>query len=207
MLLEQLTDDVLDAFDGICYAVSPDGRISGVGPENWNRFAESTGTKSLRPQEIRTRNLFEFIASEQVADHYRRIMEALRRPEVSEWVMHFRCDGPDRKRGIRLAIRPLREDDTLTGYVFQSVILEESLRPNLDILDFEALQRGVEQAAGRPLVMICSYCQRIKDENHTGGDWAPAEYYYARGGDSRVRLSHAVCPACCAAVEDSFVRH
>lgn len=41
MRLDQLTDEVLDTFDGISYAVAPDGRISAIGPGNWHRFAET----------------------------------------------------------------------------------------------------------------------------------------------------------------------
>ncbi len=205
MRLDQLTDEVLDAFDGICYAMAPDGRISAIGPGNWDRFAETIGPDSPRAKDMRDRNLFDFIGGNEVAGHYRRIMKQLHQPAFSEWVMHFRCDGPDCKRGTRLAIRPVRDNDTVRGFVFQSVILEESLRPALDILDFEALRKGPEDARSRPLVTICSYCQRVKDDRHTGGEWLSAEQYYAAGGGSRVRVSHGVCPPCHDAVIESFV--
>ncbi|WP_405236262.1 hypothetical protein [Lentisalinibacter orientalis] len=207
MLLNHLTDEVLDAFDGICYTVEPDGRIAAIGPGNWNRFAETGGVNSPRAHDIRGRNLFDFVGGDEVGGHYRTILRELRRPEFSEWVMHFRCDGPDCKRGIRLVIRSLREDETVTGYLFQSVVLEESLRPNLDLLDFEAMRRGLEHDRTRPLVTMCSYCQRVKDEVHTGGEWVSAERYYSLGGDSRVRLSHGVCPPCYKTVTESFVRN
>ncbi|HKK22509.1 MAG TPA: hypothetical protein VJ947_02395 [Pseudohaliea sp.] len=207
MLLNQLTDELLDAFDGICYTVEPDGRIAAIGPGNWDRFARTTGLNSPRAHDVRDRNLFEFIGGDEVGGHYRTIMQELRRPEFSEWVMHFRCDGPDRKRGIRLVVRPLREDETVTGYLFQSVVLEETLRPNLGILDFETLRRGLEHHRSRPLVTVCSYCQRVKDDSHTNEEWVTAERYYALGGDSRVRLSHGVCPPCYKDLSESFVRH
>jgi len=207
MLLNRLTDEVLDAFDGICYTVEPEGRIAAIGPENWDRFAATAGLNSPRANEIRDRNLFDFIGGAEVGGHYRTIMQELRRPQFTEWVMHFRCDGPDRKRGIRLVIRPLREHELVTGYLFQSIVLEEALRPHLDILDFEALRRGLEHNRSRPLVTMCSYCQRVKDDVHTGDEWVSAERYYALGGDSRVRLSHGVCPPCYKTLSESFVHH
>ena len=52
-----------------------------------------------------------------------------------------------------------------------------------------------------------SFATTQKDDSHTNEEWVTAERYYALGGDSRVRLSHGVCPPCYKDLSESFVRH
>ncbi len=204
MLLEKLNDEVLNAFEGICYTVDREGRILNVGGDNWDRFAEATGKTAPDAAGIKQRNLFDCIAGEAVRAQVREVMDELAAGKADRWIMPLRCDGPETKRTIRLSIRPVGERGSVDGFLYQSVTLDESERPPLDIFDFEAIRKRLEEDRALPLVTLCSYCQRVKDEVHTRGQWISAERYYARGGSSEVRLSHGICPPCYGNIRSSL---
>ena len=201
-----LDDDVLNAFDGICYIFDREGNILAVGPDNWSRFAESAGDTALNAQAVKRQNLFDFIAGEPVRKQIRQVMDTLISGKVADWVMPYRCDAPGIKRNMRISIRPIRDKESVIGFLFQSIVLDESQRPPLDIFDFAELEKKFEQQKKLPLVSMCSYCQRVRDKSHTDGEWADAENYYAKGGTSYVRLSHGICPNCIRTVRAAFRR-
>lgn len=196
MLVKWLDDEVLNAFDGICYALDLEGNIVGVGPDNWNRFANLAGDTTPGARAVKRRNLFDFIAGDQVRDQLRDVMDKLISGTATDWVMPYRCDAPDTKRNMRISLRPIKNGEAVIGFLFQSVTLDESQRPPLDIFEFMKIEETLKKEGEFPLVSMCSYCQRVKDGLHTSGEWTEAETYYANGGTSRVRLSHGICPNC-----------
>ena len=200
MLISLLNDDVLGAFDGICYTLDRDATILAVGAENWNRFAESAGDPVLRAAAVKGQKLFDFIAGDQVQEQIGTVLDQLVSGKATDWVMPYRCDSPDIKRNSRLSIRPIKHEEAVTGFLVQSITLDETQRPPLDIFDFAKMYEVYREEKALPLVSMCSYCQQIKNQFHTGGQWAEADFYYAKGGKSRVRLSHGICPNCKKAV-------
>ena len=197
-------DDILNLFDGICYRLDLEGNILAVGPGNWDRFVELTGDTGPQAQQVKQQNIFDFIAGDEVRSELRRVMDELISGDAADWVMPYRCDAPDTKRNMRMSIRPIRKTGTVVGFLFQSVLLDETQRPPLDIFDFSKVEAALEQVRKLPLVSMCSYCQKVKDKHHTGGQWVEAERYYAEGGSADVRLSHGICPDCKKVVWTSF---
>jgi hypothetical protein len=145
-----LDDDVLNAFDGICHILDREGNILAVGPDNWSRFAESAGDTALNAQAVKRQNIFDFIAGEPVRKQIRQVMDTLISGKVADWVMPYRCDSPDTRRNMRISIRPIRDEESVTGFLFQSIVLDESQRPPLDIFDFAELEKKIRAAKETP---------------------------------------------------------
>lgn len=186
--------EMLDALDGTAYATDPEGRLVSVGPTGWDSFArENAGGGLGEPHPIGKR-IADSISGQKVRAFYQSAHEVAlsgRRRIAFE----FRCDAPDVERRMRMAISPLRLGQNTIGVLYQSTILSERSRPPLRYLEAAAaLEQYKEDAA--PLIAICSFCAKIDWPAGSKGPWVEPEIYYQRGGLSRVRLSHGVCPGC-----------
>lgn len=201
-----LDDSTLDQFDGICYAVDAGGTVRAIGPRNWHRFAAEAEADTLDPARVKDRPLLDFVTGETVRRQLSEVFESLSSGAAQDWIMPFRCDAPNCQRNMRLSIRAMRDDDTVAGFLFQSILLEETRRPPIDLFDFEAVRRHVAADGTLPLVTMCSYCQKVRDDDNTEGDWVEADAYYARGGTAQVQLSHGVCGDCLDVASIAFRR-
>ena len=66
-----MLEELLDAMDGIAYAVDAENRIVAVGRRRWDRFAVENGAPELRADSIIGRNLFEFVSGPELRQAYR----------------------------------------------------------------------------------------------------------------------------------------
>lgn len=183
---------LLDALDGIAYVTDGDTRLVAVGRRGWREFAEENGAPELADgNKLLGRSIFEFIAGDTVKDAFRHVLERAA-ATGREVLLPCRCDGPEIVRDMRLTISALRRSHGIDGFLFQSIQLTEHARPPLALYDFRALQ-----GAQRPLLAMCSLCQRVWFDRGDGAPvWLDAETYYAHGGSSWVRISHTICPDC-----------
>ncbi|MEX2616176.1 MAG: hypothetical protein WD767_08780 [Alphaproteobacteria bacterium] len=193
---DDLTDDILGAFDGICYVVDSEGVIRHIGARRWNAFARENGAPELDAGNTVGRNLFDYIQGETVCRKLTDIMAELSRSSGDIWISPFRCDSPGEQRNMRLAVTGIHEGKEVTGYLFQSVLLEADSRPPMDIYDFKAMSALLKIHRNLPILSMCSYCQRVRDDRYTTGEWASAETYYRRGGGAEVAISHGICDSC-----------
>ena len=193
--------NLLDAMEGIAYVVRPDGRILDYGRRRWDRFAsENKGEALLDPGIVLGRNLFDWIAGETVQRTYRQWMDAVLRAEANHpATFKYRCDAPAERRDLRMSISRIETEDA-PALLFQSVLLDATARPPLNIYDFDALTRAAQERRGLPIVAMCSVCQRLRwppgVSPADAAGWVTAEQYYARGGRSEVAVSHTICTAC-----------
>jgi hypothetical protein len=98
---------------------------------------------------------------------------------------------------MRMAVTRLEQGGKLEGFLFQSTLLAAETRPPLNIYDPASLTEAEQQDATRPVVVMCSFCQRLRWPSAALPEsWVEAEDYYRLGGSSRVRLSHGICPDC-----------
>jgi hypothetical protein len=98
---------------------------------------------------------------------------------------------------MRMAVTRLEHDGRLQGFLFQSTLLAAEVRPPLNIYDTAARLESEQRDAARPIVVMCSFCQRLRwPPSALPESWVEAEDYYRLGGSSRVRLSHGICPDC-----------
>jgi hypothetical protein len=188
--------DVLDAVDGIAYAVDLDYRISAVGRTRWNESATNNGAPELGATLMLGQNLFDFIQGDDVREIYRRSIEKTMET-LQPVALAMRCDSPEIRRELRLAITPLRTATIVRGVLFQSLAVDEQVRPPMDLFDFKALIDFTDAERLLPLVSLCSFCARVKQAaSPAESAWIDAEEYYQLGGTSKVRISHGLCPEC-----------
>lgn len=185
----------MDALGGVAYATDPDGYIASIGLRGWRLFAAECAVPEMAEREhFIGRNLFDFIAGKDVRAAYGRLLDRVRfgEPQIT---LLCRCDAPAICREMRMTITPLRRGRSFQGFLFQSLSLAEHPRPPMDLFTF-----ANEFPDTVPLLGMCSLCERVCVEidrcSDPHGLWLEAEHYYARGGTSRVRISHTVCPGC-----------
>lgn len=184
---------IIDALAGVAYLIDLHSHIVSIGRRGWRMFAAESGAPEVaEAANFLNRNLFDFVAGEDVRGAYCRLLERVRQGEP-QVVLPCHCDGPAVTRAMRMTISPVRNGRTLKGYLFQSIALAEHARPPLDLYTFTA-----HYPESVPLIGMCSLCERVcpPGSDEMSAAWMEAEGYYARGGSSRVRISHTVCPNC-----------
>jgi ribosomal protein S27AE len=195
-----LLEGVLEAIDGVAWVTDRAGSIVAVGATGWTDFAQAAQASAPAPQEVLGRSLFSFMLGADVQEHYRQLHQAA-------WSGHrriaitIRCDAPEVQRRIRLAMTPLTHSGNVAGVLYQCQVLSEQARPPIRFLSPQA---AVEDVIGdkAPILNVCSFCADVAMSDIGGGQWLAAEEYYRLGGESRVRLSHGICPNCAETASD-----
>ena len=96
---------------------------------------------------------------------------------------------------MKMAIGPLRIGAVAIGVLYQATIVSERPRPPLHYLEpSDALAQY--KADDAPILTSCNICAKLKFPSN--GEWVDPDVYYQRGGKSKVRLSHGLCPPCAA---------
>lgn len=187
---------LLDAMEGIAFVVDRSGLVTAAGSRNWNAFARSNGAPELDASVVVGRDLFDFVSGADVRKQLGKVMTRIAADPNDFTVIPFRCDSPGLRRNLRQSIRPIVHGESCTGFVFQSIELDARERPPIDLFDFKEIAKRREQEASLPVVVMCSWCQRVRFPPITDGDWYEAEAYYSAGGGSEVGLSHSICDRC-----------
>ena len=186
--------EMLDALDGTAYVTDLDGRLVSVGPESWGAFARENAGDGLAQSPPVGNRIADGISGPTVRAFYQGAHETARSGE-RRIAFAFRCDAPEVERRMKMTISPLRSGKTIIGVLYQATILSERSRPPLRYLDAAtALEQYKDD--GAPLIASCSFCAKIDWPAGSDEPWVEPEVYYQRGGQSRVRISHGVCPGC-----------
>ena len=122
---DSVLEELLDAMDGIAYAVDAEYRIVAVGRRQWERFAVESGAPELRADKIIGRNLFEFMTGPELRQAYRDLADRIASTGEPA-VIAARCDSPGIARELRLSIAPLCLGDKGPGLLFQAQIVSET---------------------------------------------------------------------------------
>lgn len=198
-------DHLIDGMEGIVYMTAADGTILSIGKRNWNRFAsENDGRDLVDGNGVVGRNIFDFIAGEDVRTTYDKFFSAIVAGRAARARLMSRCDSPAVKRELWIAITPIRNGTRVERLLIQSLTVSETVRPPVDLFDFQAMLDKVRADKALPILGMCSYCQDVRypcGSSDSDGHWIAAEDYYHRGGDSNVRISHGICPDCEAQTE------
>lgn len=194
--------ELVNALDGIVYVVDLNGVIRLVGERSWTAFALANGGDDIAdPREIIGANLLSFVSGEQVRECYEQHFADLRDYEnAPRSSFPFRCDAPDARREMRMAISPVVFDGRHRGFLFQSILWHEAPRPPMGLFDFTNLTE-LKEALGvdSSIIVMCSFCQKVRwpsDNAEHEKEWIDAEEYYSRGGNEQVGISHGMCPPC-----------
>jgi hypothetical protein len=193
-------DHIIDSMEGIVFMTAADGTIVSIGRRNWNRFAlENDGAALLDGRGVLGRSLFDFISGESVRDTYQGFFAAMRSGSAQRARLMSRCDSPTVRRELWIVITPVHQERDLDGFLVQSLTVSETVRPPIDLFDFQAMLERSRRDKSLPILTMCSYCQDVRypsGSSERDGTWLPAEDYYHLGGDANVRISHGICPAC-----------
>lgn len=191
----------LDALENLAFETDREGVIQCVGKYNWEAFAKENDAPELTADKVEGLSLFDFVEGDDVKRELKRIMERISQDPNWSWVLPFRCDAPGCKRTVVQSIRPIFSDNQCTGFSFHSFEQSSELRPPIDLYDFKRMRKNALREDDLPVVMMCSWCQKVKAEDDT---WMSAEDYYASGNKSDVVLSHGICEECLKTTTDPF---
>lgn len=179
---------ILDAMEGVAYLTDPDCRIVGVGRRNWAEFALENGGAGLATEgSVVGTDLFRWIDGTEVRRGYRAVLDQLAQRPGHAISVPARCDSVPISRDTRLTMSALRTPAGPAGFLFQSLVVNERHRPPVPLFDFEK-----HRDPSLPPLAMCSICERVLH----GGGWIEGQDYYGRGGGSRVRIEHTMCPDC-----------
>lgn len=172
--------------DNTCiYRIDADNRITVVSG-NWLSFARENGAEeSCHPKAILNRPIWEFIDGHETRHLYEIILARLRKAGRPVTVP-FRCDAPDKRRYLALAMVPSRDNDI---DFYSSIIREESREP-VALLSLDA-PRSDE------IIKMCSTCKKIE----LGGNrWVEVEVGVVElqlfEAEKLPRISHGLCGDC-----------
>jgi hypothetical protein len=171
----------------VSYTVDLDGVLTHIESEQWERFAMENGAAALAdPASVVGKRLEDFIIGP-AKYHVRMLVRMLRGGQYPDFGYTFRCDAPHKDRLMRMVVHPVTSGDgAASGLQFSSTIVAEE-----DL--FECVLLYHEDAGeNAPFLRMCSYCKRV---DHRDAWMAPREYE-ASGAETRVRLSHVICPDC-----------
>lgn len=204
------TIDLLDALEGIAYIVDAAGIIEAYGHRNWQKFADDNGGGVLTdPRLIVGRPILDFVTGDDVRESYTRYMDAILSQQVEAVSFIYHCDAPDVSRELRMAMTPVPgPKGKPCGILYHSVVMSESVRPPLNIFDFQAIREAMKGELARPILALCSYCQLVRyPPGSDQGEWMAAEDYYRKGGKSDVNISHSICPECIKTIVEPALDH
>ncbi len=172
----------------IQYIIDAANRITYVSDEWW-LFAEENGAgRECYPPQLLGRSLWDFIAGEETRHLYGILIDKTR-AEKKAIQVPIRCDSPERRRQIMIALKSIGD-----GHI-------EFLCRTVRVVSrapVELLRQGVERSDR--IIRICSFCKKIAA---AADEWIDTERAIERmalfSDNALPRLSHGVCPACHAA--------
>lgn len=198
-LADSATQRLLDAMDGIALIMDADLTILQVGEPNWTQFLKHNGGTSDIQEKcsinvIVGQPITTFLAGETVknafADLFRSVLDG-RRKAIR---LDYRCDAPEFRRDMRLAVTPLAAGEAQQRLLYQSIVL--STQPRVPLPMFAAEIAGEENA---DILTLCAICARVAwpvGAPSGARDWIDPEEYYRRGGAQAVKISHGFCERC-----------
>ena len=193
----------IDWLDGVAYVINPAGRIIAYGRPHWNRFAaENEAADLCEAESIIGLDLLGIVRGKDVCAAYRHLIKELLQGRRDGFAFAFRCDAPHMRREMRMAITPVRRRGEVTSILFQSILLNQEMRPPLDIFRFGDQAAALGCDPGQKVVTLCSWCQKVRADDW-GSDprWISAEEYYRCGGEVDVLINHGICEGCTASLQ------
>jgi len=169
--------------------VDAEDRIAFV-DASWAAFAKENGAPALTAECVRGASLWNYVSENATQEFYRIFMRKVRATGRTI-VVPFRCDGPECRRFMEMAIMSLGAG----ALEFRSVLLREEARLRVDLLDPDFPR--TEQ-----WLTLCAWCKKVK-----AAKWVEVEEAVRELGlfeQARLpQITHSVCPACEQAFESA----
>ena len=170
----------------VTYRIDRQNKIPSIeGP--WDSFADNAGAPECFREELLGTDVFAAISDEMTVHFYKTLFNQVRL-ERQSIRLPYRCDGPDVRREMSIAVLPDR-DGCLT--ILSTVLAEVS-------------EIGRPEFINAPLseIVRCSACNKLKVENQ----WrdaldAKAEGLLPTTNSGAVPVRYGICPACWATLQ------
>ncbi len=176
-----------------CYRVDAGDHLVWV-DKAWLAFARENGASGITEQSVLGRSLWSFLADDGTRALYRQIHNRIRETQKSV-VLPVRCDSPNLKRFMQLAITP----EPSGNLHYRSVLVRVELQRQLAVLDARA-RRSSDQ------LKMCSCCMKVHVEP---GGWVELETvaaaFHLFDNSIAPRLCYSVCHDCVVAAAKSNV--
>jgi hypothetical protein len=152
----------------------------------WFDEAQTSGDKRLADESVVGRDLWDLIRDGS-ARHLYEAMISRARARAQPVGFRFRCDTPDLRRLLHMAVTP-RE----SGHVaFEVRLVESQPRESVELL-------RVGRAPSDALIRMCSWCKRVP---LPGGVWVEVEQaleamHLFEASGPLPAITHGICPEC-----------
>ena len=146
-------------------------------------------------------SLFDRMIGEEVKAACNRMHAAVSLGERPYIAFEYRCDAPDVKRRMRMAVTRLCLPACSPALLYQSQTLSAVARPWMSLFEPQRILEHIRADSDFPIVRMCSFCQRVASPGLRAEApirWIETEDYYIQGFPSDVRISHGVCSECSA---------
>ncbi len=157
--------------------------------ETWDAFALANGAPHLVLSQVVGQSLWSFIAGAEVRHLYELLLARIRESQKTV-VLPFRCDAPDRRRFMEMAVVGLAGGEV--EFVTR-VVREEGRDP-------VSLETGAVESQNH-LLAICSWCKRVR---LTEAQWVELEQAIERlalfNRETLPPVTHGLCEDCYTAV-------
>ena len=167
----------------IAYRLDGDDKISDVSAD-WGEFARENGAPELAGRPVLGRSLWDVVVGAEARLLGSRLFARCRATRESRR-LPYRCDGPDVRRYLVMAL----EAPTGSDILCVSHVMREEPRASVLLLD-----PGVPRT-DEPL-LACSWCRKV----YVGGRWVEVEQAVEKlrlfERPELPFLSHGICPAC-----------
>lgn len=192
-------EDLLQAIDGIAYAVNGDGIILGFSRGPFLPAGEGGSDTPWNSEAVVGTSLFAQLRGAEVIETYRTLHRAVWSRGHPAVGFEYRCDSPETERHMRMSLSLIRAGSTPVAVLYQSITITETARVPLPLFAADLLTARAPAGLDELVVKLCSYCQRVAWPDYdavTDPEWIEAAEYYWRGGVTDVVISHAVCAPC-----------
>jgi hypothetical protein len=166
----------------VVYTLDAEDRIVSCGGA-WNEFARENGGRTCLAPQVVGHKLWRFITGEPTRMFLAVVLSAARvRGAPSEH--DYRCDSPTFRRQLRMRLVPEAKGSVRLEH--RAVRVEPLLRR------VELEMSGRTAPGGKPLVVRCSMCNRLKSER----GWLEPDTGEFPFNGGRLGVVHSVCPEC-----------
>jgi hypothetical protein len=164
------------------YQVDAKDRITSV-DANWVAFAAENGLPALTAEAVTGKSLWDYVSNPTSKQFYKIFMAEVRKTGRTITVP-FRCDSPECRRFMKLAIQSLSHG----ALEFRSVLIREEPRPRVNLLD-PGFPRTEE------FLTMCAWCKKVK-----APDWVEAEAAVQQlkffDQPQLPQITHGICENC-----------
>ncbi len=182
---------------GISYILDSELKIIDYTKVTWDGFAQQNdGVKLLNEKAVLGSSILDHIYGD-AKEHYEKLFKSVLQKKKNKVILPFNCDSAEYSRECLLFTSYIQLQNSGPGVLCQSLVLKESMRPKIELFESQALKTVVDsnlRDRNSKLVVVCSYCKKVKDE--ASMEWISAEKYYQKGGIGNVKISHGACEEC-----------